>query len=129
MKKRDIEMLALGAALNQAPAPRTEYVTQTIHEHRAPTDESIRLAKEYEEKAWKTVENRILEDVPEIDTRVVIVEECYDTREKLLFFRVNGRPIKLRFANSILLTKEERNKALSEQISHEIMMQLFRMKI
>lgn len=29
----------------------TEYVTQNIHEHRAPTDESVRLLKELENKA------------------------------------------------------------------------------
>jgi len=31
--------------------PRTEYVTQTVHEHRAPTDASVALLKEMEEKA------------------------------------------------------------------------------
>jgi hypothetical protein len=29
----------------------TEYLTREVHEHRAPTDESVRLLKELEEKA------------------------------------------------------------------------------
>lgn len=40
---------------------RTEYVTQTvkIEERRAPTDESVRLLKEFEEKAREKIESSI----------------------------------------------------------------------
>lgn len=34
---------------------RTQYVKQDVHEHRAPTDESVRLLKEFEEKAQDKV--------------------------------------------------------------------------
>ena len=34
------------------PVPgRAEFVTRTVHEHRAPTDESVRLLREMEERA------------------------------------------------------------------------------
>lgn len=35
---------------------RTEYVTRNIHEHRAPTDESVRLLREMEQAARDSVE-------------------------------------------------------------------------
>ena len=39
-----------------APERRTtEYVTRTVHEHRAPTDESVRLLREMEAKAKEQV--------------------------------------------------------------------------
>lgn len=31
--------------------PRTEYVTREVHEHRAPTDESVKLLREMEQAA------------------------------------------------------------------------------
>lgn len=34
-----------------APRPRTEYVTREVHEHRAPTDESVKLLREMEAAA------------------------------------------------------------------------------
>ncbi len=34
---------------------RTEYVTREVHEHRAPTDESVKLLKEFETKAQEKV--------------------------------------------------------------------------
>ena len=41
------------------PSSRTEYVTREVHEHRAPTDESVALLKEFEEKALAKVERAI----------------------------------------------------------------------
>src|SRR5262249_26084131 len=122
MRKRDFEMLALGAALSPAPAPRTEYVTRTVHEHRAPTDESIRLAREYEEKAWQAVSNRVLEAVPEIDAQVVVVEKMLDTLESLLLFKVNGKPVRVRFPESV--DRHARVRVIAENITEEIMRQL-----
>lgn len=94
LRKRDVEMLALGATLNQAPAQKTEYVTREVHEHRAPTDDSIRIAKEYEEKIWKEVTHRVLQDIPSIEANYIVTEEsCYD-RSRHIFFKVNGREIR-----------------------------------
>ena len=33
------------------PKPQTEYVTRTVHEHRAPTDDSVKLLREMEARA------------------------------------------------------------------------------
>src|SRR6185369_4164674 len=38
-----------------AGRPRTEYVTREVHEHRAPTDDSVKLLREMEAKAREQV--------------------------------------------------------------------------
>ena len=40
--------------VNEAPR-RTSHVTQTVHEHRAPTDESVALLKEMEKEAREKI--------------------------------------------------------------------------
>lgn len=125
MRKRDVEMLALGAALNQAPAPRTEYVTQHVHEHRAPTDDSIRLAAEYEEKAWKKVTRRVIEEIPSIAAKVIACEECYERRGKHLLFSVNERPVRMFLEESRGTGKDQIVREVAETITEEIMRQLF----
>ena len=95
MKKRELEYLALGAALNSQPAPRTEYVTRTVHEHRAPTDESIRLAREYEEKAWNIVRDRVTEPLLNISANYVVCETAEYDRKTHIFFKVNNKPVRI----------------------------------
>lgn len=38
---------------------RTEYVTREVVEHRAPTDDSVRLLKEFEEKAQAKLDSAV----------------------------------------------------------------------
>ena len=38
---------------------RTEYVTCTVHEHRAPTDKSVELLKEFEKAATDKIEKSV----------------------------------------------------------------------
>jgi len=40
-------------------ASRAEYVTRTVHEHRAPTDASVKLLKEMEDAAREKVEHSV----------------------------------------------------------------------
>lgn len=47
--------MRLPMTVNINAPTRTEYVTRTVHEHRAPTDESVRLLKEMEEAARQKV--------------------------------------------------------------------------
>lgn len=71
----------------------TEEVARTVIERRAPTDDSIRLAREYEERAWEAVRNRVLRDIPGIDARFVLAEDAHHDRSTHLLFTVNGRRI------------------------------------
>lgn len=123
MRKRDAEMLALGAALSYSP-PRTEYVTQTVIEKRAPTDESIRLAKEYEEKAWASVSDRVILDIKPIDAQVVYCERRDEDRSKRLLFKVNGRKVAVRLDDGFDRDRHSIAKEAAEAITTAIMAQL-----
>ena len=124
MKKHDAEMLALGAAISYSP-PRIEYVTQTVIEKRAPTDESIRLAKEYEEKAWASVSDRVVLDIKDIDAQVVYCEKSYDDMSKCLLFKVNGRKVDVRLDDGFDRDRRTIVKEVGEAITTAIMNQLF----
>lgn len=117
MRKRDLERLVAGAALNK---PRTEYVTKTIHEHRAPTDDSIRLAREYEEKAWEAIERRVLHDIPSIEATAVIAEESFADRATHVFFKVNGRPVRVRYDKLSPPTHQSLLEDLAREITSEV---------
>jgi hypothetical protein len=68
------------------------HVTQTIHEHRAPTDQSVSLLKEMQEKAVKAVEQTIRLDSNEFSGVVHIHREPWDASVKAIaHFKVNGR--------------------------------------
>lgn len=44
---------------NYITPTKTEYVTRTVHEHRAPTDESVKLLSEMERKAQDKIEKTV----------------------------------------------------------------------
>ena len=121
MKTRDVALLALGAA---SQPPRTEYVTQTVIEKRAPTDESIRLAKEYEEKAWEAVSDRVILDIKQIDAHIVYCEKSYEDRSKRLLFKVNGRKVDVRLDDEFDRDRHSVVKEVAEAITGAIMTQL-----
>ena len=50
MNRKDLALIGVGAALASRRTERVYERTET-HEHRAPTDESVRLLKEMQEKA------------------------------------------------------------------------------
>lgn len=123
MRKRDLEILALGAAIGSSPAPRTEYVTRTVHEHRAPTDDSIRLAAEYEEKAWKKVTGRLIDTLPTIDAKVIVCERACEIPGKHLLFSVNNRRVRL-FLEEDRSGRKDMLRAVADEIAEEIVKQL-----
>lgn len=72
---------------------RTEYVTttKTVHEHRAPTDDSVRLLREMEDKARLQVEQSINVGGNGFECVVNIEKEAMsmDTVAKAIF-KLNG---------------------------------------
>lgn len=123
MRKRDAEMLALGAAISHSP-PRTEYVTKTVIQKRAPTDESVRLAKEYEEKAWKSVSDRVILDIKQIDAQVVYCEKSFEDRSKRLLFKVNGRKVDVRLDDGFDRDKHTIFREVADAITQAVITQL-----
>ncbi len=127
MKKRDVEMMAIGAMLNQPEKPHTEYVTRTVIEKRAPTDDSIRLAKEYEEKAWSEVSSRVLVNVPDINVSYVVSEITLHDRSRHLFFKLNGKDIHCKIKDSYGLGMDEGIfKEIANKVTEKVMTELLK---
>lgn len=74
---------------------RTEYVTRDVHEHRAPTDDSVRLLREMEDKARQQVEQSINVGGNDFECVVNIQAESMsmDTVAVALF-RLNGKQMR-----------------------------------
>ena len=71
---------------------RTEYVTRDVHEHRAPTDASVKLLREMEQAA----EAKVIEAVRVGNTTFeCVVHQAHDMlNDQVLFravFKLNGR--------------------------------------
>lgn len=77
----------------------TQFVTREIHEHRAPTDESVRLLREMEAKAEGEVDRRVRLEANGFEAVVDVAEDMV-ARETLLDcrFLLNGQRHKVRVA-------------------------------
>lgn len=77
--------------VTRSEAPR---YPQTVHEHRAPTDESIKLYKEMLEKARAEVVSVVLNDLPQnvLSHATIRMEASYMTGDisAMVAFRLNG---------------------------------------
>lgn len=74
---------------------RTEYVTREVHEHRAPTDDSVRLLREMEDKARQQVEQSINVGGNDFECVVNIeVESMSMDTVAVALFRLNGKQMR-----------------------------------
>ena len=104
---------------------RTEYVTKTIHEHRAPTDESVKLLKELEDAALDKFLGRVV-----VDNEIKAQIECMFnpltcSKDFYIRLKVNGKELSEKL--SIPEWKYEQNhintlrfKAIQEKIAEMI---------
>jgi len=71
------------------------------HEHRAPTDDSIRLAREYEDRAWESVKSALLVSGNSLEG--IIIQRAYNPAAFdsvwLVIFRLNGKPFEFQIEN------------------------------
>ncbi len=89
-----------------------------VSEKRAPTDESIRLAKEYEEKAWREVAGRVVKEIKGIDAEFVQVEATHYDMSLHIFFKLNGRPVRVRYEREFT---GEVLQGVAQKITEEVM--------
>ena len=71
---------------------RTEYVTKTVHEHRAPTDASVKLLREMEQAAEAKVVNAVR--VGNTSFECVVHREVDNMNDQAVFravFKLNGK--------------------------------------
>jgi hypothetical protein len=78
-----------------APQRRTtEYVTKEIHEHRAPTDDSVRLLREMEGKAKEQIIEALHIGDTTFDCVVHVSKRFEDSTTRLLaVFSLNGKKL------------------------------------
>mgnify|MGYP000724599503 CR=1 FL=1 len=121
-KTRDIALLAAGAAL----APRTahHHHRTEVHEHRAPTGESVRLLKEMEEAAREKVLAAIPLENNQIDCKVVFERSFADmTLTATAVFTLNGKRLRAEASVYESATPEAHRdllKKLHEAIAAEV---------
>jgi len=125
MSKRDREILQ-AYAMGSMSAPQKHYHTEnvTITEKRAPTDESIRLAKDYEERIWKDVTRATVEDIKGIDAQFVAAELLYHDMSKHIMFKINGRPCRVRYEPRFSGDSHSVMRDIAEKITAEILGQI-----
>lgn len=101
----------------------TQSVTRTVHEHRAPTDESIKIYREMVEKARAEVLDAVLNGVPDNllnHVKLEVTDSALTGRRKYRFaFKLNGQPHSFEFADddgSWTQTKDEIARAVVKKM-------------
>ena len=100
-------------------------VNKTVHEHRAPTDESVRLLRELEQAA----QNKILDSVRVTDSLfdgLLHYQHDYVNLKKLFacVIKVNGKKITARFDCDESLDREQIIFGIRDAIAREIANQI-----
>lgn len=71
---------------------RTEYVTKDVHIHHAPTDESVKLLREMEEKAKSEILGSVRLDNNQFNCVIHYVRECISMDLVVrVMFELNGK--------------------------------------
>jgi hypothetical protein len=107
----------------------TEYVTREVHEHRAPTDESVRLLREMEAKAREQIIEAVHVGDATFDCVVHTMRSVEDNTLRLLaIFSLGGKKMTAehheywdQIENGAEAVRALRNK-MAETIATEILM-------
>lgn len=129
-KNRDLALIGLGAAL--APR-RTEHYSRTeIHEHRAPTDKSVKLLKEMEAAAREKVIASIPLAANGFEGRILIEREALSGDYVLsMFAMVNGKRVEAVVrehalgADSVREAMPKLRDAFAKELATEILIECF----
>lgn len=110
---------------------RTEYVTREIHEHRAPTDESVKLLREMEQKAKDQIIQAIHVGNSVFECVVHMNKSMMDGSTTILaVFSLNGKKMTAEFTahewrtNTVQMV-EGLKLAIADKISREILTEVF----
>ena len=94
---------------------RTEYVTRTVHEHRAPTDQSVALLKEMEQAARDKIEHAVSVGDNGFECVVHINWDALNDDEvAVAIFKLNGQ--QMRATARVRRTKENREDVLISEL-------------
>lgn len=120
-KTRDIALIGLGASL--APRASGHEGPREVHhhEHRAPTDESVKLLKEMEEKARDKIEEVIRVEGNGFNGVIYLHHEMMDLSIRArAVFDLNGKKMEVEHSLSELKTREELITGLRDKIATKI---------
>lgn len=90
----------------------TQYVTREVHEHRAPTDESIKILRDMEAKAWARVEDVLLSRADGNEVAAVRYMWMAERPSCVFAFTINGRPYRVETDDH--LTPEKMRDAIAK---------------
>lgn len=95
--------------------------TVTVHEHRAPTDESVRILRDLEAAAREKITTAIrLENSP-IDAVIHgHIDALSQRRQYLVLIRINGKSVEVRREFNMLTPAEEIAEGLLAAVSERI---------
>jgi len=80
--------------IQQGKEPVPYAKTVTVHEHKAPTDESIRLYQEIEQKAYDSILHRIQVNDNALNFGAIVHMPRMTTNQEIAYvFTLNGREI------------------------------------
>lgn len=116
------------------PGPeRTEYVTRTVNVHRAPTDQSVALLKEFEQAARDKIEHSIAIGGNGFECVVYVERDCMSN--SILgraVFKLNGKKMRAKASvegwnkDAIHDLPEEMVKAVADEIAREVLVHAFK---
>lgn len=88
--------------------------TTTVHQHRAPTDQSVRLLREMEDKAKSEVEKAVLVENTVIDAVIHKIPNyvrcCTDY---VVLFKINGKQYRAEYTEMHLDERKKDRRALA----------------
>lgn len=98
-----------------------------VVEQRAPTDDSIRLAKEYEEKAWNSITSHFLQHLPGLHAKFKVAERRMPENDIVIMFEVNGEKFRI-FLDRSEASPDNIVKVIAEKIAHEVTLHMMQSK-
>lgn len=121
----DRNVAVLGLGMGGGSQTHTHNHRTDIHEHKAPTDESIMIYDEMLKKAQSTLCKQIKVDSTSISSTLSIFQECYGMTEEyqaIARYNLNGKDSEIRFSIPYCNTKrnEDLVAIMYEEISKHI---------
>lgn len=92
----------------QPPAQNENvHVTTTVHEHRAPTDESVKILREMEEKAFAQVIDVMISKAGDNTLGVATFNRNFATDDTMVVFSLNGCKIRATIPRDLTADKRK----------------------
>lgn len=117
-------LLSGGRTHTHSETTRLVPYEKTVHEHKAPTDDSIKLLREMEEKSRKQIACALVAEENVVNGAVVQFHDAHDRFEKVCYvsFKLNGQQMefKVPLDARVMMAKVDAIDILYKALSHSI---------